>query len=674
VLTERARHLLRHWHLPAGAVTLVAFNKKAAVEMRERTPDLPQLQVRTLNALGLALVTGSEEVATIEEREVRSLLAALVDLPRKANTDPAASWLEALSAVRLGLRSPKEVEAEFGGDVDGLPEVFERYRRLLAERGQVDFDEQVYRAIEILLTDPDARRRARAGCRVMLVDEFQDLTPAHVLLVRLLAGPDGAVFGVGDDDQTIYGYSGASPEWLVGFRRFFPSAGQHALQVNYRCPPKVVEGARNLLVHNRHRVDKTILVAPGRTATGPELEVVAAGERALASTVATVEALLAGGAAPSDVAVLSRVNSSLAGVQVALVHREVPVQPAVDVTYLSRSGVQAALAWLRLASAPAGRLNGRDLAIAAKRPSRGLAPRVVEWMAEQPSIPKLKGLAGRLSPRDGDKVAAFLSDLELVRARAEAGTVAATLRAVRDQVGLDRAMELLDSSRRRLDRSAQTDDLDALVALAALHPASDGFEEWLRVSLRHPGSAGGVVLSTVHRVKGREWPHVVLHEVTDGLFPHRLAEDVEEERRVFHVGLTRCSVSVHLVTGDPPSPFVEELRGQSVPARRPEGGARRAATTTGHRPSTPRHDAQPPPEVVDRVRRSLRAWRSERAANERKPAFVFLHDRTLEALAQAAPANMTALARVQGIGPAKLDAYGDEWLALIAEAVASPPG
>ena len=675
VLTERARHLLRHWHLPGGAVTLVAFNKKAAVEMRERTPELPQLRVRTLNALGLALVTGSEEVATIEEREVRSLLAGLVDLPRRTNTDPAASWLEALSAVRLGLRSPKEVEAEFGGDVDGLPEVFERYRRLLADRGQVDFDEQVYRAIEILLTDPGARRRARAGCRVLLVDEFQDLTPAHVLLVRLLAGPDGAVFGVGDDDQTIYGYSGASPEWLVGFRRFFPSAGEHALEVNYRCPPKVVEGARNLLAHNRHRVDKTIVAAPGRAAAGPELEVVAAGEGALAHTVATVEALLAGGATPSDVAVLSRVNSSLAGVQVALVHREVPVQPAVDVTYLSRSGVQAALAWLRLASAPAGRLNGRDLAVAAKRPSRGLAPRVVEWMAEQPSIPKLKALAGRLSSRDGDKVAAFLADLELVRARAEAGTVAATLRAVRDQVGLDRAMELLDSSRRRLDRSAQTDDLDALVALAALHPASEGFEEWLRESLRHPGSAGGVVLSTVHRVKGREWPHVVLHEVTDGLFPHRLAEDVEEERRVFHVGLTRCSVSVHLVTGDPPSPFVDELRGRSVPAaRRPEGDRRRAASTASQRPGQPRRGTQPPPEVVERVRRSLRAWRSERAAREKKPAYVFLHDRTLEALAQAAPASMTALARVQGIGPAKLEAYGDELLALISEAVTGPPG
>jgi len=97
-------------------------------------------------------------------------------------------------------------------------------------------------------------------------------------------------------------------------------------------------------------------------------------------------------------------------------------------------------------------------------------------------------------------------------------------------------MLLLEGSRRRLDRSAQTDDLDALVALAGLHPDPGGFESWLAQSLSDPGTPDGVVLSTVHRVKGQEWPFVVLHDVSEGLLPHRLASDVEEERRVFHVG------------------------------------------------------------------------------------------------------------------------------------------
>ena len=664
VLTERARHLLCHWSIPGRAVTLVAFNKRAADEMRERTPDLPQLRVRTLNALGLSLVSGTEEVATIDERQVRSIISSLVDMPRRLNSDPTAAWIDALGLVRLGLRSPSEVEAEMGGDVDGLPEVFDRYRRVLADRHQLDFDEQVYRAIEILLADPRARGRARDACRVLLVDEFQDLTPAHLLLIRILAGPDGAVFGVGDDDQTIYGYSGATPEWLIRFSRFFPAAGEHALEVNYRCPPKVVTAAGALLRHNRDRVPKRIASAPGRLPQETDLTVVDAGDDALGATVSAVEKLLSGGAAPQDVAVLTRVNASLAGVQVALAHRGAPVQPAVGTAWLARSGTEAALAWLRLATAPADRLAGRDLAVAAKRPPRALAPRVLEWMSEQRSLPRLQALAQRLDPRAAEKVSSLLEDLHRLRRLAISATAVEVLRAVRDDIGLSQAVQVLDGSRRRLEggRSAQSDDLDALVALAALHPEPMGFEDWLRESLSRPGSPGGVLLSTIHRVKGREWPHVVLHEVTGGLFPHRLAQDLEEERRVFHVGLTRCSVSACVVTGDPPSPFVAEMFG-TAPTKAPS--SRKPAGT----PRSPAAKSRRAPGAVAQARDSLKAWRSAKAARERKPAYIFLHDRVLEAIAEKLPTDLSALARVPGIGPAKLEAFGDELLAVVAGAI-----
>jgi DNA helicase-2/ATP-dependent DNA helicase PcrA len=705
-------------------MTLVAFNKRAAEEMSERTPDLPELQVRTLNALGLSLLGRSRPATTIEEREVRSILGTLVDLPRRANSDPAAAWIEALSSVRLGLRSPGDVESELGGDVDGLPEVFDRYRRVLAERRLVDFDEQIYSAIEVLLTDPAARHAARRACRVLLVDEFQDLTPAHLLLVRLLAGPDGAVFGVGDDDQTIYSYSGASPAWLIDYGSFFPGAGEHPLEVNYRCPVGVVEAARTLLTHNRERVQKRIVAAPGRVAVADELRV-STGLDALEATVQAVAELIEAGVAPAEVAVLARVNASLAPVQVALVHRGVPVQPAVDVTYLSRNGVQAALAWLRLAIAPAGRLRGADVALAARRPSRALSPRVVEWMSEQGGVGELERLAGRLNGRDADKVSGFLADLQALRRRAggggppgragqpsgrglkgdrstsgsaAAGSTAGILRAVRDEIGLDQAMELLETSHRRLDRSAQTDDLDALVALAALHPEPEGFEEWLRASLAAPGSVDGVMLSTIHRVKGREWPHVVLHDVSAGLLPHRLATDVEEERRVFHVGLTRGSTSVHVVAGEDPSPFVAELErewspgqdtarqvrsarsdGRSGPAPLRPGASGAAgrpgqpAAASRRRPAARAAISGPPattapPEAVERARQALRAWRSGRASREGKPPYVYLHDRTIEELATLLPGSLAALARVTGIGPGKLEAYGEELLALIAVA------
>ena len=722
VLTERARHLLRGWNVPGRTVTLLAFNKRAADEMLARTSDLPDLQVRTLNAIGLSLVNRSQRATTIDEREVRAILDSLVDLPRRANTDPAAAWIEALSAVRLGLQDPLEVQAEFGGDVDGLPEVLDRYRQVLSDRRVVDFDEQIYRSIEILLTEPSVRKEARAGCRLLLVDEFQDLTPAHLLLIRLLAGPEGAVFGVGDDDQTIYGYSGASPAWLIEYRRYFPSAGEHSLEINYRCPTPVVAAARTLLTHNRRRVDKRILAPPER-ADGQDALCVTAGHDALAGTQARIDELVDRGVAPGEIAVLTRVNASLAPVQVALLHHGIPVRKAIDETYLARGGVQAALAWLRLATK--GRSgdghDGRDVALAARRPSRALSPKVVEWMSEQGSVPALRRLASRMNSRDAAKILDFVADLEIVQDAAVSATTSDVLRTVRDRVGLDAAMHLLEGARRRVDRSAQTDDLDALVALAALHPDPHGFEDWLRDSLRRPGDVNGVALATIHAVKGREWKHVIVFDVRAGLLPHRLASDVEEERRVFHVAITRGSVSVTIVAGDPPSPFLSELTEPWTPARVPVRAAARATAASpaagpefrpeativaatgvdvehgGHRGPIVLVDAdgalleigeatvrvaygsmvrvdgrlfrlvpQPvPAAVVERAREALRAWRLARSRSLGKPAYVVFSDATLDALATTLPANMGALSRIKGIGPAKLDAYGDEVLTVL---------
>ena len=229
VLTERARHLITVWRVPPAAVSLVAFNKRAQEEMQARTADLRGLEVRTLNSIALAIVNGVSPFApqprrwrTIDEPEVRSLLGRFVQTRRQLNVDPLAPWLDALSAMRLGLLAPDEVAMRYGGDVDGLGEVWPRLRDAMESSGVVDFDDQIRRAIDVLLTQPEARRAAQRACRLLLVDEFQDLTPAHLLLVRLLGAGGGAVFGVGDDDQTIYGYNGADPGWLIDFADMVP--------------------------------------------------------------------------------------------------------------------------------------------------------------------------------------------------------------------------------------------------------------------------------------------------------------------------------------------------------------------------------------------------------------------------------------------------------------------
>lgn len=687
VLTARARHLLRDWGLPASAVGLVAFNVRARAEMVERTADLTGLQVRTLNGLGLAVLQGRPPftrppsvpsgVRTIDEREVRAILGGIVGegRRRRANVDPLAVWLDALRAVRLELRHPRQVE-EALGDVEDLETVVRRYRDELARRGLVDFDEQVARAVEMLVRHPMARRQAQRACRVLLVDEFQDLAPAHLLMIRLLAAPRFDVFGVGDDDQTIYGFTGASPEWLIDYDRFFPGAASHPLEVNYRCPEPVVAAAATLLTHNRRRVPKTIRAAPGRAHGDRDLQVSVVDDE-VAHTTQTVVDLLAARTAPAGVAVLTRVNVALAPVQVALRAAGVPVIAAVGPELLGHTGVAAALAWLRVAD-PKGRLEPGDIAVTARRPGRGCSARLVEWMAEQRSVSGLRALAGRLQrDRDAAKVDAYASDLEgLVALVATGVTTRAALEHVRDVIGLGQALDQLDGSRRGVaTRSPHRDEVDAVVQLAHLHPERADFQIWLRAALeRHADPPDAVHLSTIHKVKGQEWAHVVVHGVDAGVLPHRLAVDVEEERRVLHVAITRsCESTTVIGQFGQASPFLDQLcePWTSPPPEELEGHQRRTGRRRGQAATPGSPATGTGPDVA--VREGLRTWRRDRAEADGVPAYVVFSDRTLDDISSRLPRSAAQLVACHGIGPAKLEAYGDEILAVVDDLTNASP-
>ena len=746
VLTERARHLLDGWRVPPGALSLVAFNKRAQLEIQSRTTDLRGLRVRTLNAIALAIVNGNAPFAaqsrswrTIDEVDVRRVIATLVSFPRKRNTDPVAAWIEALSVVRLGLRTPDDVESMYNGDVDGLAEMWPRYRARLERDGALDFDDQIYRAIELLLTDPDARFAAQRACRFLLVDEFQDLTPAHILLVRLLSAPDFGVFGVGDDDQTIYGYSGAKPEWLIDFASLFPDAGAHPLEVNYRCPGDVVVAADRLVRHNQRRVAKVIRGANPDSIGLHVVTCTAAGSDTLTETVDIVRQALQQGRHPGDVAVLTRVNALLAPVQVGLLAHGIRVQGGVGTEFLERTAIRASLAWLRLAVAGPESLQSQDLAEALRRPSRPMHPNVANWVAEQNSVAGLRRLAGRINTeRDAVRVAAFTDDLTRLQRMATTSTTAEILGSLAEDVGLGAAIATLDDGRHGMNRAAQNDDLVAMAQLAALHPDPATFGDWLRVQLTERRSDDGVVLSTVHRVKGQEWPVVVVHHAEADQYPHRLAEDLEEERRVFHVAITRGSEHVHVVVGSDSSPFVEEMlrepperladdRTASSRPRR-DGGSVVTSSSTKTKPAARETMfdkvtvlAAPGLVIVDGgqewtiesveadsavarrggvTRRfsfgssvvtagrqrgplrttandlpsapSIRAHDKLRQTRERlrsgKPAYVVFDDKTLEAIALALPTTIRALGAIPGIGPAKLEQYGDAILLAVEDA------
>ena len=486
-----------------------------------------------------------------------------------------------------------------------------------------------------------------------------------------------------------------------------------------------------------------------------------------ARTLSLVQDRMAAGAGPSDVAVLARVNATLLPVQVSLAIEGIPHTKVLDVSVLQRTGIRTALAYLRLGLDPE-RMTRADIMETLNRPSRKVKSAVSDHLrGRRFSMTQLAAISEVLSATHAERWDAYLDDIMVLsNAITDQASTAACLHIIRSRIGLGEAMATLDSSRSRPEGSSHGDDLDALAQLAVLEPQPVEFEDWLRAQLTLPGDDDGVTLSTVHRVKGMEWDHVVVYAASAGLMPHRLAEDVEEERRVFHVAVTRCRTTVAVV-GDRAalSPFVGELRratdartaedgagADSLPARIVDGtvpavpgvtitapggveavvrgmertpaGQRVAMEVEGVRAHLAldapiRVDGEgarlvaPPPRAgggrgrpgadddpamagmsrleAHRQRRqdrlagtgagsddaielseegqvrfeALRSWRTEQAREQAMPPYIVFNDKALTAIAAAAPTSLVELSRCHGVGPTKLDRYGDDILELL---------
>jgi DNA helicase-2/ATP-dependent DNA helicase PcrA len=718
-LAARLRHLVDERGVEPGLVTAVAYNNRAAAELRDRL-GVDRSVVRTIHSLGWAILNQARPgLELIDEAEVRNQLGRLVSVPRRANADPLGPYVEALEQVRAGLLDPEDVEAE-RDDIPGFASVFEDYRSRLYRRGRVDHGEQVYGAIEAVLRDPALRARWQQRTRHLLVDEFQDLTPAYLLLIRLVASPQLQVFGVGDDDQVIYGYAGADPAFLIDFERYFPGAGEHALEINYRCPPVIVAAAGHVLGYNSRRIEKEIRAGRAEAAADA-LEVDLRDTADLAVAAADrISGWLESGVAPPDVAVLTRVNASLIPVKAALVERGIPTADLLDAGSLQRTTLRALFAWLAIGLRPE-RIRRRDALEAIRRPARGLTTVARELVTRSHfDLDELVALGARLDGKQAERWDQLADDLVAVAETAARNHAAALLDFLTDRVGLASSARNLDAGRSNASRSSHLDDLVAVRRAAALHDTLDDFVPWLRASIERTPAHRGVVLSSVHRVKGMEWSRVIVFGADRGTMPHDLADDVEEERRVFHVAITRAiDEVVVLADRDRPSRFLAELDGSAPkrtepdPSRQERLPVRRRTrgpsvfvgdevTVSGGYTGTvvaidrdevsvrlatgdadlivpvadvlavsdssgPAAAGMPDPAVVD----ALRMWRRETSERLAVPAYVVMHDTTLEAIAAARPSTERQLINVPGIGPAKLEQYGDEILALV-DSVAAP--
>ena len=570
------------WQVASGAfqpsqVVAVTFTDKAAGELRGRLAALGVEGVRasTFHSAALALLRHFErDPGRILATKALLLRRIGNTLPRPYRFRPAGDLATEVEWAKNRRLTPETYLEGLGDHEPPLPpdlahRVFREYERRKAEDGALDFEDLLERAIRLLEEDDEALAIVREKWRAFTVDEYQDVNLLQQTLLEFWLGTRDDVCVVGDDYQSIYGFTGASAEWLLALPSRFPHARVVRLEQNYRSTPQVLELA-NRLVPRLGGSEKTLRAL---LPDGPEPEV-----RPNADVVARIAALAAEGVPLEEQAVLVRTNARTTEFEEAFHEAGIPFQGAS--------------------------LLDRDAA-------RQL----------------LKVLRGETST----------AVAEVVRRTAV-------------------AQGLLDDPPEKLGEREQTRqaDLARLVRLAEQFDDGERTVGELVESLheRFGATAGrGVHLLTLHRAKGLEFEAVVLPRLEEGELPIRRARgaEIEEERRLLYVGMTRAKRHLLLTWSGRPSRYLDEL-GVRAPAR--------AATVPPGAPAKPK--LEPTPAV-----QALREWRLARARAEDVPAYVVFNDRTLAELLRLQPQTIAELAAVPGIGPAKLERYGPDLLAAL---------
>lgn len=637
VISRRTAYAIATDVVPADQVLVVTFTDKAAGEMVERlgTLGLPGVTARTFHAHALSqlrhfwpLAHDGAPLPGLLDSKMSLLVPLARGLPGHYRFTPAKDLADEIEWAKGRRLTPTTYAAAVTGatgkatreppiPLDLFTGVFAGYERAKTRAGRIDFDDLLAETIDILETDPDAAETVRSRKRWFSVDEYQDTNPMQQRLLELWLGDRRDLCVVGDEDQTIYTFTGATSRFLTGFPERFPDARVVELADNYRSSPEILALANNLLA-STGRPKRLVATQP----SGPEPTVARHGTEAgeLAALARWIRERIAEGIVPSQVAVLVRINAQLAPIEAELTRAGIAYQVR-GVRFFDRPDVRGAI----------------DLARRAGFGTTGLA------------------LGADIRRLWADKLG-YDDDVVVGHAGDEARERTAAL---------DTLLDILSTQTRsdsRLELAGYLAELDRR-----------------RVAER-AGSDDGVNLLTYHRAKGLEWEAVALPALEEGLLPIRQAFDddelLAEEGRLLYVGITRARRHLAIswaaeresrgrTTRREPSRFLADLRprGEHRVTQLPD----RFAEDQGARRNASKAAAANPYGIADDdpLYAALRAWRTDRARADAVPPYIVFHDQTLAAIADVKPPSAAALRRVKGIGPAKIETYGDEILELV---------
>ncbi|MCC8060945.1 MAG: DNA helicase PcrA [Clostridiales bacterium] len=624
VLTHRIAHLIADKGVNPWNILAITFTNKAAGEMRERVDRLvgegaQSIWVSTFHSACVRILRRYIELLgydnnftiydTDDQRTLMKQVLRRLDLDPKQYKERA--MLSVISNAKNELISPDTFFRDAQGDwrQKRVAEIYQRYQEELKSNNALDFDDLIFKTVDLLRTNADVREYYQERFRYILVDEYQDTNSAQFALIELLAGKYKNLCVVGDDDQSIYKFRGANIRNILDFEKTYPGARVIKLEQNYRSTSHILDAANAVIRNNKGRKPKTLWTANGEGVPVSFRQFEQASEEA----DGIVRDIRAEGRDYQDYAVLYRTNAQSRLIEEKCIAGSVPYRIVGGVNFYQRREIKDVLAYLKTIA------NGLD-DLAVQRiinvPRRGIGDtsigKLTAWQMENggsffeacENAGKVPGL-GRAAGKIGD----FVSQIGHFRSMMDEGaSPKEIIEAVLDETGYQKELETADEA---IEAQSRLENIDELISKAADYeenggqPGLDAFLEEVALVAdidRMDETEHCVTLMTLHGAKGLEFPVVYMSGMEDGLFPSYMAitsddsTDLEEERRLCYVGITRAkerlvltAARLRMMNGEThfnqPSRFVEEIPRELLEnrperhARHPESGG--AETTHG---------------------------------------------------------------------------------------------